>query len=388
MVSLYSDLDHRFRKVPNMTKVMKIILITLLVVVLAGAGLIWYVLGSMRSGAVETIEKPTEDVSVTEQPEVITVISDEPTPSPTPMPIYAEESKEDSIVNILLVGTDSRSESELESSEGRSDSMMLASLNKEKGTITLISFMRDSRVHRIGKSGRFTFYNRLNGAYSGGYGGGGPGELINTLNENFDLDIQEYICIGFDGFAALIDQIGGIDVDLDQAEINFINDRITGYHEIEPDIVKNADPIRTEPGMTHLNGAQALVYARNRHTGVDGGSGNDYDRVNRQQEIIKLVYEKVTTQMNEQSIAALITFATQHISTNMSLETMTDLAKMLLANKMSFVSTTIPGEGTYRNYVDENGVKTDQLEFDLDEAAAAINELLYGTGAAAATPNP
>ncbi|HQQ40389.1 MAG TPA: LCP family protein, partial [Clostridia bacterium] len=169
-----------------MTKVMKIILITLLVVVLAGAGLIWYVLGSMRSGAVETIEKPTEDVSVTEQPEVITVISDEPTPSPTPMPIYAEESKEDSIVNILLVGTDSRSESELESSEGRSDSMMLASLNKEKGTITLISFMRDSRVHRIGKSGRFTFYNRLNGAYSGGYGGGGPGELINTLNENFD----------------------------------------------------------------------------------------------------------------------------------------------------------------------------------------------------------
>ena len=207
MVSLYSDLDHRFRKVPVMTKVMKIILITLLVVVLAGAGLIWYVLGSMRSGAVETIEKPTEDVSVAEQPEVITVISDEPTPSPTPMPIYAEESKEDSIVNILLVGTDSRSESELESSEGRSDSMMLASLNKEKGTITLISFMRDSRVHRIGKSGRFTFYNRLNGAYSGGYGGGGPGELINTLNENFDLDIQEYICIGFDGFAALIDQV-------------------------------------------------------------------------------------------------------------------------------------------------------------------------------------
>jgi len=67
---------------------------------------------------------------------------------------------------------------------------------------------------------------------------------------------------------------------------------------------------------------------------------------------------------------------------------MTDLAKMLLTNKMSFVSTTIPGEGTYKNFVDENGVKTDQLEFDLDEAAAAINELLYGTGTAAATPNP
>ena len=371
-----------------MTKVMKIILITLLVIVLAGIGLIWYVLGSMRSGAVDTVAKPTDDISVSAEPEVITVISDEPTPTPTPMPIYEEESKEDSIVNILLVGTDSRSESELESSQGRSDSMMLASLNKSKGTITLVSFMRDSRVHRIGKSGKFTFYSRLNGAYRGGYGGGGPGELINTLNENFDLDIQEYICIGFDGFAALIDQIGGIDVDLDQAEINFINDRITGFHEIEPDIVKNADPIRTKPGMTHLNGAQALVYARNRHTGVDGGSGNDYDRVNRQQEIIKLVYDKVSSEMNEQSIAALITFATQHITTNLSLETMTDLAKMLLANKMNFVPATIPAEGTYSNFVDENGVKTDQLEFDLGEAAKTINELLYGTGTAAATPNP
>ena len=371
-----------------MTKVMKIILITLLVIVLAGAGLIWYVLGSMRADAVDTVEKPTADLTSTSEPEVITVISDDPTPSPTPMPIYAEDSKEDDIVNILLVGTDSRSEDELESSEGRSDSMMLASLNKSKGTITLVSFMRDARVHRIGKSGRFTFYNRLNGAYSGGYGGGGPGELINTLNENFDLDIQEYICIGFDGFAALIDQIGGIDVDLDEAEINFINDRITGYHEIEPDIVKNADPIRTDPGVTHLDGAQALIYARNRKTGVDGGSGNDYDRVNRQQEIIKIVYYKVTTQMNEQSIIALITFATNHITTNMSLETMTDLAKMLLANKMSFVPATIPAEGTYTNYVDETGVKTDQLEFDLDEAAAAINELLYGTSAAETTPEP
>ena len=146
-----------------MTKVMKIILITLLVIVLAGVGLVWYVLGSMRADAVPTVAKPTENPAGTEAPEVITVISDDPTPSPTQMPIYEEESKDDDIVNILLVGTDSRSESELESSQGRSDSMMLASLNKSKGTITLVSFMRDSRVHRVGKDGTFTFYNRLNG---------------------------------------------------------------------------------------------------------------------------------------------------------------------------------------------------------------------------------
>lgn len=371
----------------SMTKLMKIVLIVLIVVVLAIAGLAWYVLGSMRADAVPTVAKPTEALTSTEDPQVITVISDDPTPSPTPMPIYEVEAKSDNIVNILLVGTDSRSENELESAQGRSDSMMLASLNTDKGTITLVSFMRDARVHRIGKKGEFSFYNRLNGAYSGGYGGGGPGELIATLNENFDLDIQEYICIGFDGFAALIDKIGGIDVDLDQAEINFINDRIRGGHEIEPDIVKNAKTIKADPGIVHLDGAQALVYARNRHTGVDGGSGNDYDRVNRQQEIIQIVYEKISKQMDETSVLALISFAANYITTNMKLDTMTELAKVVLANKMSFASTTVPEPGTYSNYVDENGVETDQLEFDIEAAAAALNLLLYGE-AGAPTPTP
>ena len=360
-----------------MSKVMKIVLIVLLVLVLAVVGVGVYVLTSMRADAVEIVEKPT-DLNATEEPQSITVVSEEPTPTPTEMPIYEEASKLDSIVNILLVGTDSRTTVAGEDAAGRSDSMMLASINTEKGTITLVSFLRDSRVHRIGKSGRFTFFNRLNGAYSGGYGGGGPGELINTLNENFKLDIQEYISIGFDGFAAMIDQIGGLDVDCDEAEINFINDRITGDYNNEPDVVYSASPIRENPGVIHLDGAQCLIYARNRHTGVEGGNGNDYDRVNRQQEIIELVFEKVTKEMNEQSVLALITFATGYVSTNMSLDTMTDLAKLLLTKGMTFTKTAIPEAGTYHNFVAEDGTKTDLLEFDLDEAAENLNALLYG----------
>lgn len=371
-----------------MSKVMKIILIVFVILIVAVGGFLWYMLGSMRADAVDTVEKPDLEATAEEEEEtsIVTVVAGDPTPSPTPMPIYEEESQEDSVVNILLIGTDSRSADETENSEGRSDSMMLASLNKDTGTITLVSFMRDARVKRIGSSGKFTFYNRLNGAYSGGYGGGGAGELINTLNYNFDLDIQEYIAIGFDGFAALIDQIGGLDVDLDQAEINFINDRIKGDHELEPDIVKNANTISADPGIIHLDGAQCLIYARNRHTGFDGGDGNDFDRVSRQQEIIQLVYDKVTTQMNEQSVYALISFAANYVTTNMKLETMTDLAKLLLTNDISFVTTSIPAEGSYSYYVDETtGEKTDQLEFNLTKAATALNELLYG---AEETPEP
>lgn len=368
-----------------MSNVMKTVLILLLIIVLAVAGVGVYVLTSMRSDAVETVEKP-QDLAMTEDPEsVFTIVTDESTPTPTPMPIYSEESKEDNIVNILLIGTDSRNIT-AENADGRSDSMILVSLNKEKGTISLISFMRDARVERIGKSGKFTFFNKLNGAFRGGYGGGGPGELINTLNYNFKLDIQEYIAVGFDGFAALIDQIGGLDVPVDQAEINFINDRIRGYHPTEPALVKNATPVDAEPGIIHLDGAQCLIYARNRHTGVDGGSGNDFDRVNRQQEIIKLVYEKVTTQMNEQSVLALISFASNYISTNMKLETMTSLAKLLLVSKLEFVSASVPEPGSYHYYTDpETNAQTDQLEFDIEEAAASLQEMLYG---AALTPEP
>jgi len=361
-----------------MSKVMKIVLIVLLVIVLAVVGLGVYVLTSMRSDAVETVEKPVDLVmESTEAPEEI-VVSDEATPTPTAMPIYEEQSKVASVVNILLIGTDSRTAAEVQDAEGRSDSMMLASINTEKGTITLVSFLRDARVHRVGKSGRFTFFNRLNGAYSGGYGGGGPGELINTLNENFKLDIQEYVSIGFDGFAALIDKIGGLDVDCDEAEINFINDRIKGNFVNEPDIVRKASTIKEDPGIIHLDGAQCLIYARNRHTGFTGGQGNDIDRVNRQQEIIELVFAKVTKEMNEQSVLALISFATGYVSTNMSIDTMSELAKILLTKGMTFTKTVFPTPGTYHNYVDEDGVETSLLEFDIDQAATELNKLLYG----------
>ena len=362
-----------------MSKVSKIILLVVAALVLVCVAIGVYIISSMRAGTVDIVKKP-EDL---EAVETISIEGVDPTEEPVsvstpePMPIYQEASIDDSVVNIMLVGTDSRNSGDAVG--GRSDSMMLASLNKSTGKLTLISFMRDARVWRVGTKGRFSFQNRLNGAFSGGYGGGGPGELINTINYNFGLDVQEYICIGFNGFAALIDQIGGLDVPLNQAEINFINDRITGHHYLEPDIVKEAERVKAEPGIVHLNGAQALVYARDRHTAFgDGDNGNDYDRVGRQQYVIQLVYEKVTAKMNEQSVIALLTFATNHVTTNMSLDTMISLAKTLLTADVSFNTKSIPGEGDYQYFVDETGSKTDQLSFDIKETAAAINELLYG----------
>jgi anionic cell wall polymer biosynthesis LytR-Cps2A-Psr (LCP) family protein len=101
----------------------------------------------------------------------------------------------------------------------------------------------------------------------------------------------------------------------------------------------------------HLDGTQCLIYARNRHTGVDGGEGNDFDRVNRQQEIIQLVYKKIKAEMNEQAITALISFASSYITTNMKTDTMMALAKVLLSSEITFEPYTVPQEGTYKYYV-------------------------------------
>jgi hypothetical protein len=84
-------------------------------------------------------------------------------------------------------------------------------------------------------------------------------------------------------------------------------------------------------------------------------------------------------------VLALISFATGYVSTNMKLETMTDLAKVLLTKGMTFNKFAIPAAGTYKNFVDENGTKTDQLDFDLKQAAKDLNALLYGDSF---TPTP
>jgi anionic cell wall polymer biosynthesis LytR-Cps2A-Psr (LCP) family protein len=111
---------------------------------------------------------------------------------------------------------------------------------------------------------------------------------------------------------------------------------------------------------------------------VDGGSGNDFDRVNRQQEILELVFQKVSKEMNEQSVFALITFATRYISTNMTSETMTKITRLLLGKGMSIMKSTIPAVGSYSLYVDEEGNISDLLAFDIDATSAELITLIYG----------
>lgn len=188
---------------------------------------------------------------------------------------------ESEVKNIALFGLDSRQNVEVGEDEenrltGLSDSIMVLSVNKSKNEIKLISIMRDSAVQVDGK------WRKINSAYSKG----GAELAVKTINESFDLDITDYATVNFFGLAKVIDAVGGVEVEVTQAEIdnkNFgVNAQIreqAGIMGIEPKLV-------TEPGVQILDGNQAVAWARIRKEKTAAGERDDYGRTARQRTVL------------------------------------------------------------------------------------------------------
>ncbi|MFT3950560.1 MAG: LCP family protein [Oscillospiraceae bacterium] len=178
----------------------------------------------------------------------------------------------DNVYNILLVGTDARSKTE----RGRSDSMILVSINKETKEITLTSFMRDLYVAIPGKQN-----NRINAAYAFG----GPAMLISTIQNNFGIRIDRFAQVNFYSFMDVIDEIGGVQITVTDAEVAVMNNYIQEQNKLE------GDPLDTDKlsggGTYNLTGKQALGYCRIRYVG-----NADYQRTQRQRDVLMKVIEK------------------------------------------------------------------------------------------------
>lgn len=164
------------------------------------------------------------------------------------------------IINIALLGIDS-----WDNFAGRSDAIIVITLDYKYKTIKLSSFMRDLRVdiHGHGTS-------KLGHAYS--YGGGEL--LLRTLNDNYGLAIENYIALNFSSFEKIIDLFGGLELDIDNHEKNEINKIVK-----EPDL-ENA-------GIQLLNGRQALAYSRIRVVGRA-----DFERTERQRRVAEELIRK------------------------------------------------------------------------------------------------
>jgi LCP family protein required for cell wall assembly len=257
----------------------------------------------------------------------------------------------DNVFNILLIGSDGRSGG----TTGRSDAMMLLSINKETKKISLTSIMRDIYVSIPGYGS-----NRLNAAYSFG-----QESLLETVIEDyFGVHIDRFAQVNFYSFIDIIDAAGGVDIDINANEISTINayvqtlsdERGTELNLLEVDE-------NFEEGVLHLDGTQALAYSRVRYVG-DG----DFERTKRQRNVMTALKDSAS-KMNIIELNNLLTKILPLITTDLS----EGECFSLLLNSASYLSydfetNRIPIEGTYKNArIDGKAVIT--IEFEANRQA-------------------
>ncbi len=260
------------------------------------------------------------------------------------------------ITNIALFGVDTRP-----NEPTRSDCMMVMSVNADTGTIKLISLMRDSKVEVDGHGTQ-----KLCHAYS--YGG--PALAIKTINQTFNLDITDYAEVNFVQMANLIGEIGGVDIDVSEAERVEANKYIREYYEsfgMEPELIEEA-------GFQHLNGIQAMTYARIRK----GGTGDDWGRVERQSVVLEAMFETI----QDKSITEMVAMMPRllpYVTTSLKKTEMISLAKGLLVNGQPQIEhTRFPKDGEW----EYGGSQEQYIVYDLDKAAEEINDYIYNGAAA------
>lgn len=211
---------------------------------------------------------------------------------------------DDMVTNILLLGVDDYQPND----PGRSDSMLMVSLDRRHKKLKLTSFMRDTYVSIPGYD-----YYKLNTGY---FLGGAPLQ-VKTIEKNFQVDIDRYVIIDFEAFPNIIDALGGITVELSAAEAAEMNEKsgVTGATE----------------GVNQLNGAQARYYSRIRNckfTDPDTGDVyyDDYGRIRRQQRVIDILIEN----FHNASVTQMLTLANEivpYLVSNISPDEMVTLAK-------------------------------------------------------------
>lgn len=263
--------------------------------------------------------------------------------SPTPAGAAQTASEEDSsLIHILLVGRDASQDA-----VSRSDSMILCSFQPETNRIVLTSFLRDLYVPIPGRE-----ENRINAAYACG----GLTLLRQTVEENFDLEIDGCIDVDFSQFSQIIDILGGVTLELRQDEAEAINSRVSG------DLTE---------GIHLLSGEQALAYSRIRNLDSDG----DFSRTSRQRKLLTSLLDSYRN-ANLLTILSLLTEALPMISTDLENRQIISLAAKLypFLHDPVVVSQRLPADGTY-TYQRIRGMEV--LVADMGELRQQLKQALF-----------
>ncbi len=249
-----------------------------------------------------------------------------------------------SVTNILLIGADKNDDG----TDGRSDSNMLLSIDRNSKTLRLVSFLRDAYLEIPGHG-----KNKLNAAYAFE----GPNLTIATLQNNYRIIMDKYVATDFDNFAKIIDRIGGLDINMSQAACDAENENM-GSH--------------LKPGVNHLNGRLALYYARIR--AID----DDFGRTGRQREVIELMIKKMKT-MNPIEISKIMYDYLPCVKTNLTNPELVSLASIgVSVSNYKMETMYIPYVNTYKNEDIPN--VGDVLDPDLSQNCTLLRNFLYGAG--------
>lgn len=241
--------------------------------------------------------------------------------------------------NILLLGSDARAKE-----KARADTIMIASYNPDTGSYKLTSIMRDTYVS-IPEYGD----HKINSAFALG----GPELLRQTIKENFDVDLQYYAIVDFEGFVRVIDEAfpEGVEVD------------------VEKQMSANIG-VTLKPGLQRLDGKHLLGYVRFRHDAV-----GDFGRVERQQNVIKEVGKQFASIQTLPKLPKLVGVVRPFVNTNMDTGDILFMGKGFLSKDNRDIDTMrIPVEGSYENQrVESDGAI---LAIDLEENRQALQEFL------------
>lgn len=240
-------------------------------------------------------------------------------------------------VNILLMGIDARPGEQ----NTRSDTMIVASINYELGKLVLLSIPRDTRVEGRGRTGKINMVNQLKG----------PNESCKEVSRLLGKDVDYYILTNFQGFEKMIDTLGGVDM--------YVDINLRSYSQ----------GVYLKKGHRHLNGKEALTYARFRES-----QEGDIGRTARQQRLLKALAQQIGRKETVPRLPRLIAQFRENVQSNISLSDIVYLANLVPGLKDDdIINQTLPGY----HFVDPYSGAS-YWEVDREIARSIIDSLFKG----------
>lgn len=276
----------------------------------------------------------------------------------------------DNVLNILLFGQDSPAS---EQDHGRSDTTILLSIDNVNKKLKLTSFQRDTYVSIPGHGD-----NKINSAFTFG----GERLSIDTIESNFGIKVDKYATVDFSSFREVIEALGGVDIELTLEEIKYINAQIDVNGQTDVTSFLKYDETK-EKQMVHLDGYQALWYARNRGEESLGGnpeysfSGDDWDRTSRQRNLIQTI---ITNLRKNASLTELVSIANKIgplVTTNLKKGDIT----FLVSNMMTYIDydmeeMSLPTLGHWRYGTTSDGQSVIAID-DWDGVRKDVAKFIY-----------